>query len=104
MLPPYVTELRSRASESAAALQLDQGMREEVHTANVCAAKSAMNLHSGMVIITRLVAKQDGEETAVGLIGPILDYLYGGELPYGHPRRANERLDEERRLRQHEQW
>ena len=39
-----------------------------------------------------------------GLIGPILDYLYGSELPHDHKRRVNERLDEERRLRQHEQW
>jgi hypothetical protein len=36
-----------------------------------------MNLHAAMIVITRLVAEVDGRDTAMGLLGPILDYLYG---------------------------
>jgi hypothetical protein len=46
-----------------------------------------------MILITRLVAEEDGRDTAMGLLGPILDYLYG-QHKYEHPRRVNERLDE----------
>jgi hypothetical protein len=41
------------------------------------AVKSAVNLHGAMNIITRLVTDEGGRDTAMGLLGPILDYLYG---------------------------
>jgi hypothetical protein len=48
------------------------------------------NLHAAMKLITRLVAEEDGRDTAIGLLGQVLDYLYG-EHPYEHPRRVSER-------------
>ena len=44
---------------------------------DAAAVKSAVNLHGAMIVITRLVAEVDGRDTAMGLLGPILDYLYG---------------------------
>jgi hypothetical protein len=86
MPPPYIADLRSRAaiseelSQSAVQTRARceaNNRQEALRVADAAAVKSAVNLHAAMNLITRLVAEEDGRDTAMGLLGPILDYLYG---------------------------
>jgi hypothetical protein len=105
--PPYIADLKSRAAISKAlarqhsqsAMEISAGsavtnpdglnhqallladtaavQSQALSLADAAAVKSGVNLHGAMQIITRLVAQEDGRDMAMGLLGPILDYLYG---------------------------
>ena len=54
------------------------------------------NLDPAMSMLARFISQEDGADTARGLLGPIMDYLYG-EQSYDHPRREHQRHDDQLR-------